>query len=552
MNDEPSGRLAAARQMFGFGRKMWAAVLALTAFAGLLIVYSYGFLEVGLDHIRIEGPPLPDLPDGSSADVDTSQALRPPRFKLCRDLPVSAGYWNLTTADHSAFVEIPQHSDIGVGESVCVRVVVPAQYTVAPMTFVPFPNAPWDSVMLDLVGRDTNTSVPVLLQMADHTHNYFRDRTHVYEADVVLRDADVYHAEGYIEFRHAKWNAEAFLDPQPFEPEQLKMPDVQINVLDEDGLSPYSLQRYMDLPLCTDSDADGRWVSVDVLPFDASLVPPPDNHNLVWLPYDCRLQRFTYSNFTKCLLRKYPLVHWFGDSNTRRALKKVSTLGKWCAAEPDSLVCTCNDNTEPFTNYNANQRISPFDLDPEAGGAVATGAQSENKSRIVAFKWDGLTTRNNPPWAEYFTSDFEERLGRPKLALFGMTNWDTAFESRAFFAGEVAQLADVVDAKYPGADVVLRTGQYYCCTSDMDKFWKRRYSRLRNSFFDQTLIDHFKTKFAGSRNVLVWNVAQLSERRPYKLREDDLLKCAANHVRSEIIEIENQVLMNALCNNAID
>ncbi|KAJ1745056.1 hypothetical protein LPJ58_006366, partial [Coemansia sp. RSA 1591] len=74
MNDEPSGRLAAARQMFGFGRKMWTAVLALTAFAGLLIVYSYGFLEVGLDHIRIEGPPLPDLPDGSSADVDTSQA----------------------------------------------------------------------------------------------------------------------------------------------------------------------------------------------------------------------------------------------------------------------------------------------------------------------------------------------------------------------------------------------------------------------------------------------------------------------------------------------
>ncbi|KAJ2128474.1 hypothetical protein GGF48_002840, partial [Coemansia sp. RSA 921] len=179
MNDEPSGRLAAVRQMFGLGRKMWAAVLALTAFAGLLIVYSYGFLEVGLDHIRIEGPPLPDLPDGSSADVDTSQALRPPRFKLCRDLPVSAGYWNLTTADHSAFVEIPQPSDIGVGESVCVRVVVPAQYTVAPMTFVPFPNAPWDSVMLDLVGRDTNTSVPVLLQMADHTHNYFRDRTHV-------------------------------------------------------------------------------------------------------------------------------------------------------------------------------------------------------------------------------------------------------------------------------------------------------------------------------------------------------------------------------------
>ncbi|KAJ2359342.1 hypothetical protein IWW50_000140 [Coemansia erecta] len=556
MSDDNPSRLAAVRQLFGFGRKAWLAVLALTAFAGVLIVYSYGFLEIELGRTRVvqpaEGPPLPDLSDSSQADADTLQVQRPPRFKLCRELPIPAGYWNLTTADHSAFVDIPQRSDIGVGESVCVRVIVPGQHTQAPMTFVPYPNAPWDSVLLDLVGGNTNVSVPAALQMTEHTHNYFRDRTHIYEADVVLRDADTYHAEGYIEFRQARWNAEAFLDPQPFEPEQLDIPDVKVNVQDDDGLSPYSLKRYPDLPLCTDSDADGRWVAVSTLPFDAALVPPADNHGLVWLPYECRLQRITYTAFAQCLARKYPLVHWFGDSNTRRALKKVSTLGAWCSENPEDIVCTCNDNSEAFANYKTNERTAPFDLDPVAGGAVATSAPSTNASRIVAFKWDGLTTRNSPPWAEYFTSDFTERLGHPKLAVFGMTNWDTAFETRAFFAGEVAKLADVVDSTYPGTDVVLRTGQYYCCTSDMDKFWKRRYSRLRNHYFDQTLVDHFKTKFAGTRNVLVWNVARLSERRPYKLREEDVTKCAANHVRSEIIEIENQVLMNALCNNAMD
>ncbi|KAJ1849544.1 hypothetical protein LPJ70_000402 [Coemansia sp. RSA 2708] len=555
---------AGRRPLFGYGRKVWLAVLALAGFAGLLVVYMYGFLEIdSIIRPAVEEPaPMGDLPENTLADVDTTLKQQPPRFKRCSDLPIPEHYWNMTIESTPAFVDVPQASKINVGESVCVRVVVPAKPLGTAQTFVPLSNAPWDSVLVDLVGRATNVSVPVPLRMANHTHNQNRDLTHVYEADVVLRDADIYSPEGYIEFRYALWNPEASLDPQPFEPEKLQIPDtLQVNVSDDDGVSPYSLQNYLDLPLCTEPNAEGRWISAASLPFDAAQVPPPDNHNLVWLPYDCRLKRVKYQDFATCLAQRYPKIHWFGDSNTRRALKKVSTLGQWCAAEPNSLVCTCNDNSEKFTNYGAYKRISPFDLDPVAGGAVAPDGAVEppaNRSRIVAFKWDGLTTRNDPPWADYFTQDFEAKLGHPSLAIVGVTNWDTAFETHAFFSGEVDKLAALIDASYPthlghpNTDIVLRSGQYYCCTSDMDKFWKRRYSRLRNRFYDATLIDTFKQKLDGKRNVLVWDVAQISERRPYKYREEDVTKCAANHVRSEIVEIENQVLMNALCNSGLE
>ncbi|KAI9471079.1 hypothetical protein BX667DRAFT_508997 [Coemansia mojavensis] len=496
------------------------------------------------------------LPENPRDDVSKMEVQLP--FKRCTELPIPDSYWNLAQ-DTPAFVSIPQTTDIEIDESICVRVVVPAKTTQMPLKFAPFPGAPWDSILLDLIGQNTNISVPVPLEKTDHTSNFYRDKVHIYEADVVLRDVDVYRPQGYIEYRHAMWNAEGFLDPQPFNPERLIIrPDLQITVTDNEQLSPYSLHKYLDMPLCTEPNADGRWIPIERLPFDPQQVPPPDSHGLVWLPYKCRLQRIAYTDFAKCLAQKYPVVHWYGDSNTRRALKKVATLGKWCVDNPDSLVCKCNDNMEPFSEYGANHRLSAFDLDPEAGTtsmADPFSALPATKPRIVTFKWDGLTTRNAPPWADYFIPNFEQKLGHPMLAILGMTNWDTAFETHAFFANEADRLTDKINTTYalsnnqPPTDIVLRTGQYYCCTSDMDPYWKRRYSRLRNHYFDKTLIETFKNKLGHERRVMVWDVARITERRPYNLRRNDVLTCEANHVRSQLVEIENQVLMNALCNS---
>ncbi|KAJ2357887.1 hypothetical protein GGF43_001181, partial [Coemansia sp. RSA 2618] len=303
-----------------------------------------------------------------------------------------------------AFVDIPQASSISLGDSVCIRVVVPTKASNSSKSFAPFPNTPWDSVLLDLVGNYTGISVPVALQMSNNPQNYIRRSVHIYEADVVLRDVDTFIPAGYIEYRDALWNGEDHTEVQPMVPEQLAIsPDAHVAVTD-DSSSTYSMANYLSLPLCTEPDADGRWVSVDDLPFNASLALPPDNTNRVWLPYDCRLQRYSYQEFAQCLQQKHPLVHWFGDSNTRRALKKITTLGRWCSKpeEIDTQMCICNDNAQGLGMFDKSAPFFPIDIDPVNGGKSPLSDKHldvppANSSRIIMFPWGGLTTLNSPP-----------------------------------------------------------------------------------------------------------------------------------------------------------
>ncbi|KAJ2758660.1 hypothetical protein IWQ56_005940, partial [Coemansia nantahalensis] len=470
---------------------------------------------------------------------DETAIPAPPASAKCSSLPIPGEYWQKTAAP--AFVDMPRTGEAESGSSVCVRVVVPAKALNVSASFEPIPATPWDSILLDLVGAETGISVPVQLQMAAHAQNYHRDATHVYEADVVLRDVDTFRPAGYIEFRAALWNPQDFQAPQPFVPEPLAIADdARVVVVDREARSPFSLQRHLELPLCTEADADGRWVLAASLPFDAAQALAPDHTGRVWLPYECRLRPYTYQAFAQCLVRKYPLVHWYGDSNTRRALKKVTSLGRWCGTpeEQQSLKCTCNDNSEDFKPYQSHARIAPVVMDPATGGAPPLDPNDyagpvANRSRIVAFKWDGLTSRNDPPWIEYFAADTMAKLGRPAATIFGATNWDTAFSTHSFFVGEAEKLADQFAATYPATpDIIVRTGQYYCCTSDMDAYWKRRYSRLRNRYFDRDLVAALRRRLPAANRVRVWDVALLAERRPYAARED-ASKCAANHVRAE-------------------
>ncbi|KAJ2667547.1 hypothetical protein IWW42_005837 [Coemansia sp. RSA 1085] len=262
---------------------------------------------------------------GNTHDAAYSAELNP---KLCSELPVPEAYLD----NSPAFINIPHPHKIPTGSSVCVRVAVPAAASNASLSYAPFPGTPWDSVLVDLVGQNTGISVPVALQPSSQVQNYIRDKAHIYEADVVLRDADTYIPAGYIEYRNGLWNGEDHDDVVPIGAEQLVVPaDAVVAVEDNHA---FGLSNYPKLPLCTEPDADGRWIAKDKLPFSTTL--PPDNYNRVWLPYDCQLQPYTYKEFAQCLQQKHSLIHWFGDSNTRRALKKITTLGQWCS-EPNRI-----------------------------------------------------------------------------------------------------------------------------------------------------------------------------------------------------------------------
>ncbi|KAJ2665776.1 hypothetical protein IW148_001535 [Coemansia sp. RSA 1199] len=552
---------------YGRMRKWWLLVLGLAAVAiTLFCAYPatrqdehYGANKLPTHELLLTAKP--EAYQAAKAELpNLAEAYRPldelPTLTLCKDLPIPESYWNMTIDELPAFVDMLQPSTIKLGESICIRVIVPARPTNTSSSFAPFPNTPWDSILLDLAGNTTQISVPVHLQMVDNVQNYVRHTAHVYEADVVLRDADTFIPAGYIEYRDALWNSENHIMAQPLVPEQLYVrSDAYVTVVD-DVLSKHSMSNYLALPLCTEPDADGRWIAADSLPFNASLALPPDNYNRVWLPYDCRLHHYSYPEFAQCLQQKHSLVHWFGDSNTRRALKKITTLGQWCS-KPDEVntqLCICNDNAQGFGSYNLKSSVIPLDIDPVTGGTPPLDSQqlgtvAANSSRIILFKWGGLTTLNNPPWEDTFSPSFTQ-MGTPSVAIFALVNWDAAFSTRTFFVQQVEMLIEYINQTYPtSTDIVIRTGQYYCCTYDINPKLKRKYSRLRNQYFSQYLVDEFNARFGDKRRISIWDVGRISERRPYSVRDETAKRCEPNHVRAEIVDVENLVLANHLCNS---
>ncbi|KAJ1849546.1 hypothetical protein LPJ70_000404 [Coemansia sp. RSA 2708] len=478
-------------------------------------------------------------------------------LRRCSDIPIPDSYWTVQDASAPAFVTIPSNRRIGVDDTVCVRVVVPAKPTGVFLAYAPFPNTPWDSVLVDLVGEHSKVSVPVHLQPVKDVRNTYRDSTHIYEADVRLRDVDVYRATGYIEFRGGEWNCEGGLAPVDYNPELLYISEMlTVEVSDPQNSSPYSLDRYMDLPLCTELDSDGRWVMAAKLPFEPHNIPLPDNHGMVWLPYMCRLRRMAYTDYTQCLATRYPMMHWFGDSNLRRALKKLTTLGRWCQTGEEQLTrpCICEDYKEEFTRFNSTYREMLIDMDPESGGHMLTDESADftttpaGMARIYFHKWEGLSPKNKPAWHKSFSKGMTSRYGTPQVAVVSLVNWDAAFATRGVFAMELRRLLDYIERDYaPETEIVLRLGQYHCCRSDHDPPDTRGFSRLRVEYFNQYFVNAFAERFGASRSLHVWDVATITERRQWSHRNEST-DCNANHARAEIVETENQVLMNAMCN----
>ncbi|KAJ2768298.1 hypothetical protein IWQ56_002979 [Coemansia nantahalensis] len=501
-------------------------------------------------------PPLA----GHGVHRELISALFPARKPTkCSEMAVPDTYWQTKDAFTPPFVHIPNRDGIQIGQTVCVRVVVPAPEQRSSITYTPLVGMPWDSVLLDMVGSATNISVPVKLTAIADYRNTIRDSPHVYEADVLLRDVDMFVPRGYVEFRDAQWNPEAGLPPVAYDPEALFIADeLAVEVGDADGSSPFSLKRHLDLPLCTEPDAEGRWVSGEALPFSAGEVPPADNHNMVWLPYSCRLRRISYADAVGCMTARHPLMHWYGDSNIRRTLKKIATLGQWCstAASLQTRACLCEDYTEAnFTRFNAGYRELMIDVTSEGGQALTTPPADyrdvpDGTARIYLHKWEGLTHRNQPHWRTEFEKGITARYGHPSIAVISLTNWDAAFSSRVDFAVQMELLMDHLAHEYtPATKFVIRTGQYYCCRTDATPGAPRSFSRLRNAYFNDYVLRAFRERFGATHKVAVWDVAGLTERLPFSTRKE-AVTCPANHARAEVVEIENQILFNAMCNIA--
>ncbi|ORX96618.1 hypothetical protein K493DRAFT_370801 [Basidiobolus meristosporus CBS 931.73] len=443
----------------------------------------------------------------------------------------------LLNATGDAQIHVPSAGSVTLKpyERFCIRVVVPVENPDHRVWYSPlYPGTPWDSLWVRLVETRQKITIPLDMKLLELPGAYLKDRVHIYEGDVELVDPGEYEILPLLEYRRAEWNFE-WNDIVPYAPREVAAPkNFRLSLRDDDSFNPYHHGRHFNLPYCEGGDHPGRWLDASLFtPEELAQLPTPENHNKVWVPYKCRYRRYTYQEFEQCISKKYPTIHWYGDSNTRRALKKITTQGEWCSRAEDQTgrACICEDNVETFSRFDQWARVQHINV---------------SSSLIYHYKWDGLTGRNNPPWRDVLEDSYLAPIPRANIVIISLVNWDAAFSPFLEFAKSLNDLIQRLQAQYTskGVPVIVRTGQHFCCRVDTTTT-SRRFSRLRVELYEK----YATAELVRHLNARVWDVYQLGAGKDPVMQLDSL-DCPSNHARSEVVEIENQILFNMLCNES--
>lgn len=436
-------------------------------------------------------------------------------------------------------------------------------------TAVPLKMEPWSGhqVLRDAwFSKTGDANQPQFAQMIDYKLHE-RETVHVYEATLTLPDPGTYYIRALWEYHDAEWNFEKG-PVVPYKPQDL--PAQKVQVRDKDVQNEAIIKEHLSLPLCTGADHPGRWLPAPAFreqdqADDVSITV--DNNGKFWAPYTCRYRRIEHTEFTKCLRRQgATTLDIYGDSNMRRALKKLMTHDTWCQnwhtyttdgdnttevpIQQDKLAwrydhhpnqlraCYCEDYREPGWNTSW--------IDPDAR---FTTIHLDQDVRIQNYKWDGLTYLNDPDWSSAFTNTsidwhVEENSAARRVVIVSLGNWDTAFMTLAEFGEQIDRLVRYLSERYTknGVRFLYRTPQYYCCRVDTSPR-KRRTSRTRLEAFDALA----RQKLAQLGRLSVWDTKIMGDSRTWEEKQASV-KCPSNHVSADLVEIENQVLMNNLCN----
>ncbi|KAJ1993131.1 hypothetical protein GGI25_002947 [Coemansia spiralis] len=462
------------------------------------------------------------------------------------------------------------------GQPVCVRIVVPPinsanafdleEKRITEM-YQPIPGHPglWDSIVLDAIGEATGISVSIALSPVQHIQMSDRNAVHIYEGEIQIFDDDSFSIRGIVEHREAQWNYDPPTTvPLTYSPEAiLVQPGTQIKV-DVPQSSIYHPKNYQKLPACLSADEPGRWVSAK------SLSPPPQtmglpiNKGRVWMPYKCKLIGYTYSEFLQCLdsIRPYSpnrkgtyTIHWFGDTNTRRALKKITSLGSWCTeSEAHKMQCSCDDSGEVFSRFTGQNSVRDtlLDLNDEDGGwSVLENGKKKVRTmfsplaRIYYHRWEGLTIYNGAlGWRSVFSAENLSAYPRADLLVISLSTLDASFTPFLEYTRQISELIALIKANYGGRHIILRSPQYTCCYLPKGTPL-RRVQRDRNRLYGEYTQRMFKYHFGPLLHM--WDVSRLAEALPAESRIE-AATCAVNNVPAGLVDVENHLLISSLCN----
>jgi hypothetical protein len=301
------------------------------------------------------------------------------------------------------------------------------------------------------------------------------------------------------------------------------------------------------LPLCNWalSTAGGHW-GAGIPPLGA--LASADGR--FWAPRSCRLREFDSSAANGCLQRAGSVFHFIGDSNTRRYVKSLSGLLKgtpWCGGDGAindrrSNVCECEDAPE----FDADFFSETFPADNELSPGVklvrstlrGVGSDSEIDATLERMG-SAAQPMDCPPGSQEPSAP-----PCPAAVFVQMVVWDAAWQSLARVERGLARLVAGLEALYPhpGTRIVYRSANHHCCAEHAAYlFYTSGRVRLFNELVQQRLEASFGTRL---RVVDVFAMGAMRN----ASRSAALTRRCAGHEPSEDIDVENQVLLNGLCN----
>jgi hypothetical protein len=300
-----------------------------------------------------------------------------------------------------------------------------------------------------------------------------------------------------------------------------------------------------ELPPCGTSSLAGRWfgwsesfTTVDHQPFHVATAGR-------FVPSGCQLHDVSWPAFDECM-GKLGRVLLFGDSNSRRAMKVLSSRGDWCSQPGERALgyCACED-----CGNVCEERGVPR-LFQGSGGRLVVPFGSRNGS-VQLINSCGARSLD----ANVLRGALEEVewLGGVIIASVGL--WDSAVTDLTAFLEQVHSLMRALQQTLPaGTALVFKTWPFFCCGTlslPNQTYGARRFSHTRGAAMARL---YRSVMAAAFPTALWWDSHALSEaapRAPAAWR-DNAAVCHSGHLDSYLVQEDVRVLRHLLCEAARD
>ncbi|ORY44193.1 hypothetical protein BCR33DRAFT_717265 [Rhizoclosmatium globosum] len=239
-----------------------------------------------------------------------------------------------------------------------------------------------------------------------------------------------------------------------------------------------------------------------------------------FIPTQCSLRAFTAHQGRMCLIEKYPVIHWFGDSNSRRAIKFLDVRdGGWRGFLGKDGREVCEDG-----NGGSGRLFL---------GVVVLRIRSWGRNLTNAvFSWRRVLDRSD--WWNVVSMSLKrrEKVSLVVAAFEDVDGWSERV--RAFARGLKEMYREMEGVRF-----VFRTAQPACPVTEWGQYRHRRYTPARNEMFRTLGAMIFKEEL----NADIWDIGIVNSNQDMC----EQFHCPSNHAHPSVVALENQLLFNLIC-----